>query len=115
MVTEILDGFLVEKSSGVLLLGGARMALLDIESVFWSIRRQIEALIGVRLTNSVFQQAGVNGGVSFARSFIPTLGQTGSAAFSACLDLYQSAGFGQFEITTMDGPSAGFKLGPTRP
>ncbi|MEA3439707.1 MAG: GAF domain-containing protein [Chloroflexota bacterium] len=95
---------LVEKSAGILQLGEVRMALLDIEAGFWGIRRQMEALIGNGLTNSVLQQAGTNGGASFARSFIPNLDQPDAAAFSACLEVYQSAGFGQFEITTLDWP-----------
>ena len=64
-----INQFLSEISPGVLQFGNVRMALLDIESGFWSIRRQIEALIGPQLTNSVLQQAGANGGASFASSF----------------------------------------------
>ena len=63
-----LSTLLTEEQSGVLHFGGARMALLEIEAGFWSLRRQIEALIGERLTSSVLQQAGVNGGASFAKS-----------------------------------------------
>ncbi len=98
-----LRDLLVQPSEGILQLGGARMALLDIEAGFWGIRRQIEALIGRQMTNSVLQQAGANGGASFARSFV-TLGQTDAAAFSACLQVYQTAGFGQFEITFLEWP-----------
>ena len=104
MPTQDLLDLLVHKSTGVLQLGGARMALLDIESGFWSIRRQMEALIGTHLTNSVLQQAGANGGASFARSFEPTLDQSGEIIFSACLQIYQTAGFGQFEITSLEWP-----------
>ncbi|MGB2894692.1 MAG: histidine kinase [Anaerolineales bacterium] len=100
-----LSDLLTERSSGFLQLGGARMALLDIESGFWGIRRQMEALLGTRLTNSVLQQAGVNGGASFAKSFIPGRQLTEPASFSACLRAYQSAGFGSFEITQIDWPS----------
>ncbi|MCD4801350.1 MAG: GAF domain-containing protein, partial [Anaerolineales bacterium] len=99
-----IQDLLIEKAAGILHWGGARMALLDIESGFWGIRRQMEALIGDRLTNSVLQQAGANGGASFAKSFIPTLDQTGASAFTACLQTYQTAGFGEFEITTLDWP-----------
>lgn len=49
----------------VLNFGSARIAFLDIQSGFWGIHRQSEALIGVCLTDSVFQQADVNGGASF--------------------------------------------------
>ena len=104
MVPNNLNSLLVEKSSGFLQLSGARMALLDIESGFWGIRRQIEALNGTRLTNSVLQQAGVNGGASFAQSFAPTLDQSGATAFATCLQVYQTAGFGQFEITSLKWP-----------
>lgn len=99
-----IHDLLIEKAAGILHWGGARMALLDIESGFWGIRRQLEALVGDRLTNSVLQQAGANGGASFAKSFIPTLDQTGASAFTACLQTYQSAGFGEFKITTLDWP-----------
>ena len=49
------------------------MALLDIEAGFWGLRRQMEALVGRRLTDAVLQQAGANGGTSFARA---SVGQT---------------------------------------
>jgi hypothetical protein len=62
-----------EQRLGVLHFGGARMALLDIEADFWGLRRQMEALVGRRLTDAVLQQAGANGGASFARAFV---GQT---------------------------------------
>ncbi len=84
--------------------GGARMALLDIEAGFWGIRRQMEALIGSRLTSSVFQQAGANGGASFARSFLSGDPENLPAVFQACLQAYQLAGFGQFEIKSMEWP-----------
>jgi signal transduction histidine kinase/predicted hydrocarbon binding protein len=104
MISDDLIRLLTEKSSGILQLGGARMAILDIESGFWGIRRQIKALLGTALTNSVFQQAGANGGASFARSFLSGLGISGLEAFSACLQIYQSAGFGQFEIKNIEWP-----------
>ena len=84
--------------------GGARMALLEIESGFWSIRRQMEALVGPRLTKSVLQQAGANGGASFARSFFSENVDERSSGFQTCLQAYQSAGFGRFEIETMEWP-----------
>ena len=93
-----------EVSPGILHFGGARMALLEIESGFWSICRQMEALIGPRLTNSVLQQAGVNGGASFAKSFFSENDNQRSNGFRTCLKAYQEAGFGQFEIETLDWP-----------
>ena len=90
---------------GVLCFSDARMALLDIEAGFWSIRRQMEALIGPGLSNLVLQQAGANGGASFAKS----LGLANDSIeqrhlFESCLQAYQVAGFGQFEIMQMDWP-----------
>ena len=81
------------------------MALLDIEAGFWSIRRQIEALVGAKLTNSVLQQSGANGGASFAQS----LGITSNASeqgslFETCVKAYQTAGFGKFEISEAQWP-----------
>ena len=104
MIPHDLDDILSKKSAGILRLGGARMALLDIAAGFWGIYRQMEAMIGTRLTNSVIQQAGTNGGASFAQSFSSTLDQSGSSAFSTCLQVYQTAGFGHFEITSLEWP-----------
>lgn len=81
------------------------MALLDIESGFWSIRRQIEALIGTQLTNSVLQQAGANGGASFAASFTKDDANTlQNEAFRSCMQAYQMAGFGNFFIEELSWP-----------
>ncbi len=99
-----LDTVLVDEQSGVLQFGGARMALLDIEAGFWGLRRQIEALIGERLASSVLQQAGANGGASFAKSFGEQSEIEKAAVFSACIEAYQKAGFGQFEIMALEWP-----------
>ena len=80
------------------------MALLDIQAGFWGIRRQVESMIGPRLTNSVLQQAGANGGASFASSFVEQSGLEKSATFAACLEAYQVAGFGKYEIISMEWP-----------
>lgn len=82
------------------------MALLDIEAGFWGLRSHLEALLGVSLTNSVLQQVGANGGASFASSFT-TLGKDSDrqdVAFAECLQAYQQAGFGQFEIVQQTWP-----------
>jgi len=90
---------------GVLRFGGARMALLDIEAGFWGLRRQIEALVGERLTDAVLQQAGVNGGASFARAFAPDVSpQTAAQALRDCVAAYQAAGFGRFQIEVLEWP-----------
>lgn len=99
-----IHNLLSEKQKGILHFGGSRMALLDVEAGFWGLRRQIEALIGERLASSVLQQAGANGGASFAESFSKDTDMEKSAVFSACVQAYQSAGFGQFEITTLEWP-----------
>ncbi len=97
--------FLTEERRGVLRFGGARMALLDIEAGFWGLRRQIKALAGERLTDSVLQQAGANGGASFAAAFT-----TQSPAADApqllreCIAAYQAAGFGRFDIELLEWP-----------
>ena len=91
MVQTIRD-FLSEEREGVLCFSGARMALLDIEAGFWGLRRQMEALVGPRLTDAVLQQAGVNGGASFARSFMrQTTAGDEPQAFRDCLAAYQAA------------------------
>ena len=99
-----LHNLLAEEQSGILNFGGARMALLDIEAGFWGLRRQIEALIGERLTSSVLQQAGANGGASFAQSFTNQAKENTPEAFTACLKAYQTAGFGQFEVNSLEWP-----------
>lgn len=99
-----LHNYLAEEQSGVLNFGGARIAFMDIEAGFWGLRRQIEALIGERLTNSVLQQAGTNGGASFAQSFAQQAGRNKSKAFTACIKAYQTAGFGQFTISKFEWP-----------
>jgi signal transduction histidine kinase/predicted hydrocarbon binding protein len=91
-----------QRSPGIFQFDDARMVFLDIESGFWSIRRQVEALLGPYLTNSIFQQAGVNGGASFAKSFLSGKVDERSTRFQACLQAFQAAGFGQFEIKNMD-------------
>jgi hypothetical protein len=93
-----------EGRPGVLYFGGVRMALLDIEAGFWALRRQMEALAGRRLTEAVLQQAGANGGASFAWSFTPDVPPERAAqALRDCVAAYQSAGFGQFEIEALGG------------
>ena len=104
MTENDLYTILSEKRPGFLTLGNARMALVDIQAGFWSIRRQLQSLIGSRLTDSVLQQAGTNAGASFAKSFIADEENDHAAAFSACLHSYQAAGFGHFEITSMELP-----------
>ena len=42
-----ISRFLSESSAGFLTFGSARMALLDLHSGFWGIRRQIEARVTV--------------------------------------------------------------------
>lgn len=96
---------LVEAMPGVLHLGAARVALLDIEAGFRGIRSQMDALVGSRLAGSVMQQAGANGGASFAATF----GRAGDAAqqqrlFAACVQAYQAAGFGRFQVTELQWP-----------
>lgn len=102
---EKISPLLSSPEPGILKFGAARMALLDIESGFWGIRRQIESLIGQHLTNTVLQQAGANGGASFARSF--GKGQDTEEEilyFRACVAAYQAAGFGCFRLEEIDWP-----------
>jgi PAS domain-containing protein len=96
-----------ERCPGFLYFGGARMALMDVEAGFWALRRQMEALVGRGPANRVMQQAGANGGASFARAFVP--GVTPDSAPQAlrdCVAAYQAAGFGRFEIEKLEWPFA---------
>lgn len=99
MSSDDVSRFLSEISPGFLKFGDVRMVLLDIEAGFWGIRRQVEALIGSKLTNSVFQQAGANGGASFAASFGTSKDALAQGQlFANCVQAFQIAGFGKFEI-----------------
>jgi signal transduction histidine kinase/predicted hydrocarbon binding protein len=96
------DTWLTEEQPGILRFGEARMALIDLEAGFWGLRRQMEALVGRRLTDAVLQQAGANGGASFARAFA---GHGDDAqALRECISAYQAAGFGQFEVEVLEWP-----------
>jgi signal transduction histidine kinase/predicted hydrocarbon binding protein len=107
------ETLLCQERPGTLRFGGARMALLDIEAGFWGLRRQLEALAGSRLADAVLQQAGANGGASFAATFTASAGGSpamacssveAAHAFRDCLAAYQAAGFGHFEVDTMEWP-----------
>jgi len=95
---------LSEERPGILRFGGARMALLDVEASFWGLRRQLEALVGRRLSDAVLQQAGANGGAAFARAFIGPHTAGDAQALRDCVAAYQAAGFGQFEIEALEWP-----------
>ena len=95
---------LSEERPGILRFGGARMMLLDVESSFWGLRRQLEALVGRRLTDAVLQQAGTNSGNSFARAFIGPDAAGDAQALRDCVAAYQAAGFGRFEIEFLEWP-----------
>lgn len=103
-MTADLSNLFRQEPTGEIQYGGARMVLMDIEAGFWDIRHQMEALIGSRMTSSVLQQAGMNSGSSFARSFVSRDSENVPVAFQACLQAYQLAGFGQFEMKTMQWP-----------
>jgi PAS domain S-box-containing protein len=106
-MSRTLGSLLSEERPGVLHFGGARMALLDVEAGFWAIRRQMEALAGPKLTDIVLQQAGANGGASFARAFIAESPVSrGGQAFRDCIAAYQAAGFGRFEVELLEWPRA---------
>jgi len=97
--------FFASKEPGVLQVGDARMALFDIKSGFWSIRRQMLSMVGIKLTNTALQQSGVNGGASFAKS----IGRSEDPVeqgnlFKNCVQAYQDAGFGKFEIINEKWP-----------
>lgn len=104
-IMKSLDTLLAEEEPGALRFGGARMVLFDVEASFWGLRRQLEALAGVKLADTVLQQAGANGGSSFARAFVPEATEaTAVTAFRDCLAAYQAAGFGRFEIEALEWP-----------
>jgi PAS domain S-box-containing protein len=105
-MSQSLPDYFQNDAPGVLSLGGARVAMLDIEAGFWGLRRQLEALVGPRLADLVIQQAGANGGASFARSFTGEAGDLDhpSQALRDCIAAYQAAGFGHFEVRQVEWP-----------
>jgi len=81
------------------------MALVDIEAGFWSLRRQVENLIGSKAAVEIFQQAGANGGASYAAAQKQADDpQTQGDLFLQCIQSYQAAGFGRFEIVQAEWP-----------
>ena len=93
-----------DQNPGILMFGGARMALLDVEAGFWSLRHQLEAMVGRNLADGVFQQAGANGGASFAQAYANRGPADGAQALRECVAAYQAAGFGRFEIEELEWP-----------
>ena len=99
------QAFLSNPEPGTLLFGATRMVLFDIEGAFWSLRRQLEALAGPRLTRAALQQAGTNGGASFARRFAPqTAVPQIPDALRDCVAAYAAAGFGDFHLSEVAWP-----------
>lgn len=102
-MSSLTHDLLTVINTGYLRFGGTRMALMDIEAGFWGLRRQLEALVGLRLANAVLQQAGVNGSASFARSYLQQTGKTGGESLlRECIIAYQAGGFGQFTVESVD-------------
>jgi len=100
-----IHDLLEEEQPGDLRFGGTRMALLDIEAGFWGLRRQMEALVGRRLTENAMQQAGANGGATFASAFVTGVNEeTAISHFLDCVAAYQAAGFGKFDVEILDWP-----------
>ncbi|NWG22210.1 MAG: GAF domain-containing protein [Chloroflexi bacterium] len=105
MKLPVLSEYLAQTAPGTLTIGGARMAFIDIEAGFWSLRRQVENLLGARQAGEIFQQAGANGGASYAATQgLADEPQKQGELFARCLQAYQAAGFGQFEIVESTWP-----------
>ena len=65
----------------------------------------MEALVGQHLADQVLQQAGANGGASFAASFIGESTEAdGEQALRDLIAAYQAAGFGRFEVNALVWP-----------
>lgn len=81
------------------------MAFMDIEAGFWSLHRQVENSLGAKAAGEIFQQAGANGGASYAAAQGQANDpQAQGELFSQCLQAYQAAGFGQFDILEASWP-----------
>jgi PAS domain S-box-containing protein len=90
---------------GTLWFGSARMALLDVEAGFWTLRRSLTALAGRRLTGVVLQRAGANSGASFARSLTAGIApEQAREAVRDCVSAIQAAGLGEFTVESLTWP-----------
>ena len=90
---------------GTLWFGSARMALLDVEAGFWTLRRSLTALAGRRLTSVVLQRAGANSGASFARSLTAGIApEQAREAVRDCVSAIQAAGLGEFTVESLTWP-----------
>jgi signal transduction histidine kinase/predicted hydrocarbon binding protein len=80
---------------------------MDLEAGFWGLRQQIETLVGPRLTDSLLQQAGANGGASFARSLLGEGAEAGTGAerLRECVAALQAAGCGELRVEELDWPA----------
>ncbi|HET7077679.1 MAG TPA: GAF domain-containing protein [Chloroflexia bacterium] len=99
------DSLHTGEDAGTLWLGGARMALLDVAGGVWTLRRNLTALAGRRLTGIVLQQAGATSGAAFARSLGAGAGpEAGPEAVRECIAAVQAAGLGEFTVESLDWP-----------
>lgn len=84
--------------------GEARFVVLDVESGFGELRRQIIRLVGPRLAHTALYEAGVASGATFARAVRPAHADDAALtrALLECLAAYQAVGFGAFAIEVCD-------------
>lgn len=71
-----LQTLLKQAHPGLLHFAGTRGFVLDVETGFWALWQEIEALAGAQLTSVLMHRAGTQAGIAFAHAF---LGQITSA------------------------------------
>ncbi len=65
-----LQTLLKEEYPGLLRFAGTRGFVLDVETSFWALWQEIEALAGPQLTSVLMHRAGTQAGIAFAHAFL---------------------------------------------
>lgn len=83
---------------GIIRVGGARMALVDIAGAFFTLRRVLAQDLGF-VEKEVIFRAGMEGSLSFLSEASRWIAVTPDAnGFRKCIDAYSTGGFGDFQL-----------------
>lgn len=98
-------------TAGRISFGGSRMVLLDVKNGYWSIRKQLEALVGIELVRIILNRAGVNVGAGFAHEYCARYpDQPARESLESCLRSFQNAGFGKYQCKDFDFPPGTIRI-----
>jgi hypothetical protein len=65
-----LQTLLQQEYPGLLRFAGTRGFVLNVETSFWALWREIESLVGPQLTGVLMHRAGTQAGMAFAHAFL---------------------------------------------